>query len=108
EHVDGDDAAAALRLHFEEGAGRDMLDLLGGPVPADDVTAYHGLVLSIVRPRARARSLARGVTVTPGPSSKRASPRGNLLSVDSVTTPLSMRWDCAAGAEGCGAGADAC
>src|SRR6185436_14390399 len=38
EHVDGDDAAAALRLHFEEGAGRDMLDLLGGPVPADDVT----------------------------------------------------------------------
>src|ERR1051325_80514 len=68
QHVECHDAAAAFGLDFQERAGGDVLDALGGPVPADHVTAYHGLVLSKVRPRVRARSLARGVTGTPGAS----------------------------------------
>src|SRR5690606_30519104 len=68
QHVEGHDEAAAAGLDFEEGARRNMLDALRGPVPAYDMTADHRRILSIVILRLRALSRASGVTAISGPT----------------------------------------
>src|SRR6185295_4198804 len=101
EHVERHDAAAARHLDFEECARGNVLDALGRPVAADDVSTDHGFILSMVMPRLLALSRASGVTLTLAPICSRWVPLGSFNSAVSVTTPLSMR------AEALAAGADA-
>src|SRR5690348_118865 len=91
EHVEGDDAAAAVHLDLEERAVRDPVDPLGRPHGAGDGRSQHGRSFSISTPRLRARSRAIGVSTARGASTSRAPWAAASRTARSVTAPRSIR-----------------
>src|SRR6185436_20651208 len=91
EHVEGDDAAAAVHLDLEERAVRDPVDPLGRPHGAGDGRSQHGRSFSISTPRLRARSRAIGVSTARGASTSRAPWAAASRTARSVPAPFSTR-----------------
>src|SRR5881275_3202900 len=91
EHVEGDDAAAAVHLDLEERAVGYPVDPLGRPHGAGDGRSQHGRSFSISTPRLRARSRAIGVSTARGASTSRAPWAAASRTVRSVTAPRSIR-----------------